>query len=216
MKKMKWRGAFSVIVALASITMFGLLGCELELGDKDSRLAYDTLYPVELAENTPVADVSDESGLTILFHSKGKCSSDQQVIIHGTSSSKNVNLVSGYFGDWASWDVGINDNSATGGTYGSFKKFYTAFTGDDYCVFVFSVPASGKSTVSCYLNGDLACEWKEVTSTFASAMIDSITLEGISVCESTELTLQGKLWYVPATATSVQAIQLCNWLESEE
>lgn len=206
---------------LASIAGFGLLGCELELNNEDERAEISGGSDMEIADavkvlvaNTKVTDVTAAKGLTICFHSKGTLSDDQQVIIHGTSNSKPVNLVSGYFGDWASWDEGVNDASATDGAYGSFQKFYTAFKGDDYGVFVFSVPSSSTSTVSCYLNGELACEWTGATSTFASAMIDAITTNGVEVCTSAELTLQGDAYYAPTAVTASQALDLYKWMKN--
>ena len=213
MKKMKWRGGLCA-VALAMLASVAMIGCELELGDKADRAACaeSDYNPVVLEENTPVSDVTVQTGLTICFHSTGTLTNDQQTIIYGTSDSKVCSLVSGYFGNWATWDTGINDGSATAGTYGSFQTFYKAFTGDDKCVFVFSVPSSTTSTVSCYLNGELACEWADVTSTFAAAMIDAISTSGVQVCSSSELTLSGSAYYIPQALGSSDALKLCNWL----
>jgi len=214
MKKMKLRGGL-LALTVALFASISLIGCELELGDKADRAATaaSTLVPSVLTQSTPISGITVENGLTICFHSTGTLSDDQQNLIYGTSNGKVCRLVSGYFGDWAVWDSGINDGGATAGTYGSFQNFYKAFKGDDKCVFVFSVPTSTTSTVSCYLNGDLACEWTNVTSTFATAMIDAISTSGVQVCSSTELTLSGNAYYLPTAVNSAEAITICNWLK---
>lgn len=216
MKKMKWLGGLAGVLAAAVLASFAVTGCDLELSDKDDRAACADSSaddPIVLEQNTPIAGISVDDGLTICFHSTGTLSDDQQNIIYGTSNSKVCRLVSGYFGDWATWDSGVNDYSATAGTYGSFQNFYKAFKGDDKCVFVFSVPSSTTSTVSCYLNGELACEWQGATSTFAAAMIDAISSSGVAVCTSTELTLSGDAYYLPRAVGSAEAIKICKWLK---
>lgn len=227
MKKSFFRVGFAAATLLLLAVMGG--GCSLELNNEDERAAlYDTAGLLNangfkiLSANTFVSDVSSTTGLTLCFHGKGTVADDQLILFSGVSDSKNVTVRTGYLGDWAAWDSGINDASATGGTLadGSYNVMKNAFTGDDGCAFVFKVESDTTSSIYYYINGELALAWENVESTFCNALIDALSTNGLgfvdnSASSSSTLAYSGKVYYAPTVLDSEIAKTFSTLIKSE-
>lgn len=229
MKKSFFRVGFAAATLLLLAVMGG--GCSLELNNEDERAAlYDTAglmktygYDAKiLKNNTSASDVSSTTGLTLCFHSKGTVADDQLILFSGVSDSKKVQVRTGYLGDWAAWDSGINDASATGGTLadGNYNVMKNAFTGDDGCVFVFKVESDTTSSIYYYINGELALSWENVESTFCNALINALSTNGLefvdnSYSSSSTLTYSGNVYYIPAVVDSGVSKTFSTLIKSE-
>jgi len=223
---------FGVGFAAATLLLLAVMGggCSLELNNEDERAATASVEEFfeglkskyELTELTAVDNVSSTTGLTIFFHSIGTVADDQLILFSGVSDSKNVTVRTGYLGDWAAWDSGINDASATEGTLadGNFNVMKNAFTGDDGCVFVFKVESDTTSSIYYYINGELALAWEKVESTFCNALIDALSTNGLgfvdnSASSSSTLSYSGSVYYAPTVLDSEIAKTFSTLIKSE-
>lgn len=211
MKKSLFRVGFVAAALLLSAIYGG--GCSLNLDNEDER---ETVYVDKngyakhvLTESTAVNGVTTSTGLTLVFQTSGSVADDQLILFKGTSNSKTVTVRSGYLGDWAVWDSGINDGSATSGSLSGtgYNVMKNAFTGNDGCAFVFKVDDGTTNSIYYYINGELALAWEKVETTFCAALIDAITTSGLSFIDNSDstsstLAMSGDVYYIASAVDS--------------
>ncbi|MBQ3825194.1 MAG: hypothetical protein II811_03555 [Spirochaetaceae bacterium] len=188
-------------------------GCQLSLDDEDEReqveIDKNGYAKHVLTESTAVSGVTTSSGLTLVFQTTGTVADDQLILFKGTSNSKTVTVRTGFLGDWAVWDTGINDASATDGTLkdGNFNVMKNGFTGNDGCAFVFKVDSDTTNSIYYYINGELALAWEKVTTTFCAALIDALSTNGLSFIDNSDstsstLAMSGNVYYIASAVDS--------------